>query len=42
MLGGDIDTRFQLVTNTSGGGGGVPIESPTTIRTTAGSTVDIE
>ena len=42
MLGGNIDTRFQVVTNTSGGGGGVPIESPTTIRTTAGSTVDIE
>ena len=42
MLGGSIDTRFQVVTNTSGGGGGVPIESPTTIRTTAGSTVDIE
>ncbi len=42
MLGGSIDTRFQVKTNTSGGGGGVPIESPTTIRTTAGSTVDIE
>ena len=42
MLGGDIDTKFQVVTNTSGGGGGVPIESPTSIRTTAGSTVDIE
>ncbi len=42
MLGGDIDTKFQVVTNTVGSGGGFSIESPTTIRTTAGSTVDIE